>query len=270
VRPGLKAGGLALTARAQAADVWVHETGAGGRGFTPTLDTAVPAGALAFLDVAGLDRALPRILAVARKLGVQSLLEQAGAALTSAGVHLRSLAPLLSGETAIAITSAPALTIVARTANEARARTALAALQAPLARALGTASTVPTFTQRTVAGVPVYGLRISPALELDYAVGRGRIAVSTGVGGIAAAFTGKGGLAGDPAYRAAVTGGSSSTTSILFLDLDQLLRLGAQLGLDQDPRFLAVRSDLRRVHAVGLTASGGEADTTAELSLQIP
>jgi hypothetical protein len=59
-------------------------------------------------------------------------------------------------------------------------------------------------------------------------------------------------------------------TSVLFLDLDQLLRLGAQTGLDQDPQFLAVRKDLRRVHAVGLKASSGEAETTAELSLQIP
>jgi hypothetical protein len=162
------------------------------------------------------------------------------------------------------------LTIVARTTDEARARTTLASLQAPLARALSTASTVPTFTQQAVAGVTAYRLRVSPALELDYAVSDGKIAVSTGLPGIAAAFGAKGGLAGDPTYRAAVTGGSSSTTSILFLDLDQLLRLGAQMGLDQDPRFLAVRSDLRRVHAVGLTASGGEADTTAELSLQIP
>jgi hypothetical protein len=77
-------------------------------------------------------------------------------------------------------------------------------------------------------------------------------------------------LADDATYREAVPSGRDPVTSVLFLDLDQLLRLGAQMGLDQDPRFLAVRDDLRRVHAVGLTASSGEADTTAELSLQIP
>jgi hypothetical protein len=94
--------------------------------------------------------------------------------------------------------------------------------------------------------------------------------VSTSLAGIAAAMGAKGALAGDATYHFVTTGAPKRVTSILFLDLNQLLRVGAQTGLDQDPQFLAVRNDLRRVHAVGLTASGRGIDTTAELSLQIP
>jgi hypothetical protein len=110
---------------------------------------------------------------------------------------------------------------------------------------------------------------VTPALEVDYAVANGRIVVSTALSGIAAALSGKHPLATDKAYRSVIPG-RGPVTSVLFLDSQQLLRLGEQAGLDQDPQFHAVRKDLRRVHAVGLEASSGEADTTAELSLQIP
>jgi hypothetical protein len=284
-RPGLEGAYLAVTARAHSAEVHVHEALAPGARppapFAPTLAAAAHAPAVAFLDATGLDRRLPGLLALARSssltAGLGPLLGRIAAALRGAGVDLRrDVAPLVAGETAVILTPnqpLPTLTMVARTSDEARARTMLASLQGPLARVLGAATagsgTVPTFTQHVVAGAVAYRLRINPALEVDYAVANGRIVVSTSLNGIAAAMGGKGSLAGDSKFRS-VIGGPKRVTSVLFLDLDQLLRLGAQTGLDQDPQFLAVRKDLRRVHAVGLTASSGEAQTTAELSLQIP
>jgi hypothetical protein len=284
-RPGLQGAYLAVTAHAHSANVHVHEALAPGTRpatpFAPTLAAAAHAPAMAFLDATGLDRRLPGLLALARSTsltaGLGPLLGRIGNALAGAGVDLRrDVAPLVAGETAVVLTPnqpVPTLTVVARTPDEARARTMLASLQGPLARVLGAATagsgTVPTFTQHAVAGAIAYRLRVNAALEVDYAVVNGRIVVSTSLNGIAAAMGGKGSLAGDSTFRA-VTGGPKRVTSVLFLDLDQLLRLGAQAGLDQDPQFLAVRKDLRRVHAVGLAASSGEAQSTAELSLQIP
>ncbi len=58
-------------------------------------------------------------------------------------------------------------------------------------------------------------------------------------------------------------------TSLLFLDFSQLLSLGEQTGLTRSVRLTAVRPDLEKVRAVGLDSTSGEADTTAELFLQI-
>ena len=59
-------------------------------------------------------------------------------------------------------------------------------------------------------------------------------------------------------------------SSLLFLDFSQLLSLGEQTGLTRSARFATLTPDLERIRAVGLSSTSGEADTTAELSLQIP
>jgi hypothetical protein len=59
-------------------------------------------------------------------------------------------------------------------------------------------------------------------------------------------------------------------TSLLFLDLRQLLSLGEQMGLTHSALLQALLPDLERVRAVGMDSTGGEADSTAELSLRFP
>jgi hypothetical protein len=58
-------------------------------------------------------------------------------------------------------------------------------------------------------------------------------------------------------------------TSLLFLDFSKLLSLGEQTGLLGGARLTALRPDLEKVRTVGLDSTSGEADTTAELFLQI-
>jgi hypothetical protein len=59
-------------------------------------------------------------------------------------------------------------------------------------------------------------------------------------------------------------------TSLLFLDFSQLLRLGEQTGLVHGQRANALLPDLERIRSIGLASTRGEADTNAELFLQIP
>ena len=59
-------------------------------------------------------------------------------------------------------------------------------------------------------------------------------------------------------------------TSLLFLDFSQLLSLGEQTGLTGSARLTALRADLDKIRAVGFDSTSGEADSTAELFLQIP
>ncbi|MDQ6604925.1 MAG: DUF3352 domain-containing protein [Actinomycetota bacterium] len=252
-----------------------------GPSFKPSLAQAIPSGAVLMLEVAGLSRIAPRILSAGAAGGVAGqvgpLLGRLGKALASEGVNVSSLLSLFGGETAVTITSSsskPALLIVARTAHEQQVRTQLAALEIPLEQLFPPAAAgpgqAPAFTDRQVAGVTIHQLGLAPGLELDYAVNNGLLLVSTGGTAIISAVRHPRSLADDPRFRAALPGVPEKATSLLFLDFSQLLSLGEQTGLTKSAQFRALRPDLQRIRAVGLTSTRGEADSTAELFLQIP
>ncbi len=289
-QPALSGISVALSPAHGGARVRIHSaldssllqvSGTPGAAFKPSLAGAIPSGSMLLLDVAGLPRVAPRVLAAGAAGGVAGqvgpLLSRLGNALASEGVNLNSLLALFNGETAAAITSTsgkPALLIVSRTANEQRVRTQLAALEIPLQQLFPAAAVgpgqAPAFNDRQVDGVAVHQLALAPGLELDYAVNGGLLMVSTGVSAIAAAVSHQRSLAGDARYRVAFPGGSEKVTSLLFLDFSQLLSLGEQTGLTKSAQFRALRPDLQRIRAVGLRSTRGEADSTAELFLQIP
>ncbi len=252
-----------------------------GPSFKPSLAQAIPAGSVLMLDVTRLALIAPRILSAGAAGGVAGqvgpLLSRLGKALASEGVNVGSLLSLFDGETAVTITSGagkPALLIMARTANEQQVRTQLASLEIPLQQLFPPAAAgpgqAPAFTDRQVSGVTIHQLALAPGLELDYAVNDGFLLVSTGLNAIASAVRHPRSLAGDPSYRAVLPGVPEKVTSLLFLDFSQLLSLGEQTGLTKSARFRALRPDLQRIRAVGLTSTRGEADSTAELFLQIP
>ncbi len=113
-------------------------------------------------------------------------------------------------------------------------------------------------------------LALSPGLELDYAVYKGLVVVSTSLGGIADVVHHVRALKQDPADARTLGDHPRKVTSLLFLDFSQLLSLGEQTGLTTSARYRGLLPDLERVGAVGLSSTSGEADSTAELSLQIP
>jgi Protein of unknown function (DUF3352) len=257
--------------------------------FSPTLASALPAGSSVLLDVDGLARAAPRVLSATAAAGIAPrvgpLLQRLGTALASQGVDVGQALSLFAGETAVAVTppprvsaaaagSGPALVIVARTAHEDLARALIASLEGPLAQLFPTPADgpgqAPEWNDVEVAGVSAHQLAIAPGLELDYAVFRGLVVVSTSLRGIAAIAAHGPPLAGTPAYRAVVGQGPARVTSLLFANFSQLLNLAEQMGLTRGARLSVLRPGLERIRTLGLVSSRGEADTTAELILQIP
>ena len=93
--------------------------------------------------------------------------------------------------------------------------------------------------------------------------------MSTALKGIAAVRKGEG-LPGTDSFDSVLGGRPSALTALVFLDLNQLLTLGEQAGLAEDPRYLAVRDDLQKLRAAGAVVSREEKFTTAELTFQIP
>jgi hypothetical protein len=254
--------------------------------FTPTLTDLMPAGASVLLDVRGLSRVAPRVLAAAAAgglgRGVGPLLGRLGSALRSEGVDIERILSIFSGETAVALSPATsgsaghgtALVIVTRTRHQAATREALAALELPLAQLFpppsAGAGQAAVFSDVQVAGVTAHQLSLAPGIQLDYAVFHNLVVLATSLQAIAAVARHSHPLSGEPAYEATLGNRPEQVTSLLFLDFSQLLHLGEQTGLTGSARLTALRPDLRKIRAIGLASTRGEADTTAELFLQIP
>jgi len=281
---GLRGVSLALSARDRGVEVLVHSVhdrrarGDAARPFVPALVSAVPRDAMAYIGLTGLDRALARVLRdglagerAARLVG-RARLELS----RRAGVDLRAdVLPLFQGEVAVWLAPAqpsPILTLVAATRNEATTREAFAQLQAPLARLFAPPNAgpgqAPVFEQRTVDGVEAFLLRLAPGVELDYAVFDGKLVVSTALDGIRKVKRSGGSIAADGSFAAALGDRPDRVTSLVFLDLSQLLGLAERTGLTESPAYQRLRDDLRQVRAIGIAASDGETDSTTELFLQ--
>jgi hypothetical protein len=297
-QPALTGVTVSLSAAAGGAKVHVHSAldrnlqpagGTGSAGFTPTLDSVIPAGSMLLLDVTGLDRIASHVLQASATGGVVRglgpLLSRLGAALQAEGVNVKSIEALFDGETAVAIgppgssrgkrrASSPALIIVTRTANQAATATKLATLELPLSQLFPAPSSgsgqVPQFADRTVNGVTAHQLTLAPGLQLDYAVFQGLVVISTSLNGIGAVAAHDHSLADQQSYSATLANRPQRVSSLVFLDFNQLLSLAEQTGLFRGSRYRLLRPDLKKVRAVGLTSTRGEADSIAELFLQIP
>lgn len=279
-QPGLQGVALSLTAHDATASLRAHWALSGGPGvpgglplslFGETLPHTLPGPVTALVDVAGLNRALPALVG---SLLPRRLLDR----LAGAGLDLGAdVAPLLAGEAALAVYSrpqGPAVLLVARVRSEARAREALARLQGPLIALVAPGAEAnglsPTFTQRRLPGLTAYGLRLGPGVELDYAVGGGRIALTTDFGLLRALARTDARADEQPLFRTTVGPRPARSAAVAYADLKALLRVAEPSGLAANPRYAALAPDLRPIRAVGFRAAGGPRESSAEVTLAIP
>lgn len=233
--------------------------------FTPKIQDEVPASAFGMLAVQGLPGAATRLLGIAGA-GTAGL----GPLLARAGADLAPLAGVFSGQVAVTVTAAtpaPVLSLITRPADPAAAAKTLAAARPKVARLLApTGGPVPEWK---VVGD---GFRLRPAagIEIDYAVVRGLVVVSTRSSGIAAVRDRTRRLTDTAAWRGAVGEASKPVTSLGFLDFNQLLRLGEQTGLNDSRAYVAVQRDLQRLRSVGVRSSSAGDESTLELFLSLP
>jgi hypothetical protein len=191
------------------------------------------------------------------------------------GVSLRKeILPLLDHRGALIATPGdptPALTLVVDDVDETEALDMLARLQPALITMLGTRELgqAPSFGSAEVEGVTAATALLAPGLELSYAAWDGRLVVSTSLSGIAAVRKAKG-LPGTDGFDAVLDDRPDEVSALVFVDLNQLLTLGEQAGLAEDPGYLAIRDDLQKLRAAGAVLSRENEFTTAELTFQIP
>ncbi len=283
-QPSLRAVALSLSADPRKATVRVRsDLDPRGRAkpatFTPTLTSTVPLDAIGYLGFPGLAKAAPLLLSlggVGAAGGTASdtarLIEQAGRALRAQGVDFaRDLLPLLGGEVAVAVVPvdrAPALVLLAKVRDGDATTGALRRLEPALAQLFAPAGgSAPSFADTRVGRIAARRLDAGGGAEVDYAVADGVLAVSMGTAPLAAVLQPKGSIAENPEYKAVIPDSQSELTSIVFFDFSQLLSFFEPLGLTSDS---GLGADLQRIRAVGLTSTGGEAQSTAELTFEIP
>ncbi len=296
-QPALDGTAISVTPAVGGAEVLVHSalnpslkrlSGPPTPPFLPTLQNVAPSGSTLFLDTDGLDNAAPVVFKAAAAAGIAGqigpLLHRLGDALAAEGVSPRTLVSLFSGETAVAVVPGragpagnarpPGLIIVSRTKDEAQTKATLATMEVPLAQLFPTPSSgpgqAPEFNDVQIDGVTAHELSLTPGLQLDYAVFNGLVVVSTTRDGIAAVIAHQRAIAGDRRFRATLATRPRRVSSLIFLDFSQLLSLGEQTGLTPSARVRALTPDLGKIRGVGMDSTSGEADTTAELFLQIP
>ena len=176
----------------------------------------------------------------------------------------RGLLDSLGGEAAFALarrsgTAGPALPFlefVAADVDEDAARRALASLQAPLIDAVGGRDVqAPVFGQQQIGDVQARSLRISPTVELTYAIFDGLVAIATDPAGIEQLVEGDGALDTSELYERATEGFADEVSLLAFLDLDGLVELGEQLGLAEDPVYAPFAGEFRRLEALALAVT---------------
>jgi hypothetical protein len=290
-QPALLGVAISLIPTQQGAAIRIHSAldpalvrvGSGGStptAFTPSLPALMPATSSLLLDVADLGKVAPQVLnagsAAGLAGGIGPLLTRLGSALRSEGVNVSDLVSIFHREAALAIVGggkSPTLVIVARTPNQSRTQHELAQLEAPLAQLFSTPgqsqSSVPVFNDRQIAGVTAHQLQLATGFQLDYAVFRGLVVISTSLAGIQDVAQQSRPLLHDPAFTAVLGSGAHQVTSLVFADLAALIGATQQTGLTAGSLGARLMPDLQRITGVGLTSTRGASDSTTQVTVAV-
>jgi hypothetical protein len=238
--------------------------------FEPGLPAELSTDALVYLGIGEPGRTVRALLrqAVTQAPGIVGGFKGLVASLREQGAIdiEKKLLPALGDEAALAIEpsggrgggvptgSLPYLEFAARGVDEDRAGRAFAELQRPIAAEVDPASALqaPVFGEEEIDGVTVRTLRVTPTVELSYAVFDGLAAVATNPAGIEQLIGGEGGLDEDDDFERATEGFEDEVALLAFLDLRELLKEGFEIGLAEVPAFATFAPELRRLEALGL------------------
>ena len=245
--------------------------------FDPGLADEAGPRALGYVGVGDLGPAITEALATAGT-GAQglagSLRGLARRLQQQAGVDpLKDLLPALGGQAALVAeptNATPYASLIVDDVDEKQAGDALAALERPLLKSLGSGGPqVPTIQVREIDGVTVHSLQVSPDVDLSYAIFDGKLVISTRPEGIAQVRSSGDSLADSSDYQRAVDDLPDRVSALVFLNLDEVFGLAQQAGLAQNPLYASLGEDISHVQSLGLAVRGSEDELRSELFLAI-
>ena len=166
---------------------------------------------------------------------------------------------------------APFVTMVVDEVDSEQATRALARLQRPIAKALEPDRNLqaPVFDQQRIDGVEAQSLRVSPTVELTYAVIDGRLVISTDPAGVRQVLGDDSTLEGSDRFEGATEGLADDVSALGYLNVEGLLQLAEQAGLGADPAYASFSGELRRLDALGVAVRQDDDQIGTELRLTI-
>jgi hypothetical protein len=185
---------------------------------------------------------------------------------------LKDLLPALGGQAALVAEptgAAPYASVIVEGVDEEKAADALASLQGPLLRSLTAGGQVPSFRTTEVDGVPVHSVRVSPSVDLSYAIFDGKLVISTQPQGISQVRSSGDNLADTGAFKDATDRLPDRVSALVFLNLHEVLGLAQQAGLAENPLYASLSEDISRVGSLGLAVRGSDDELQSELFLAI-
>jgi hypothetical protein len=252
--------------------------------FAPQLPRSVPANAIAYYGVQGVQQLFERLQALSggRTSGLTRVVDRLRSQLRPSGVRelVRALGPLNQREAALVVTppdDAPIVSLVVGDTTRSEGGDVLIALQPLLSRVVqstqgGTASTLVPGSE---AGVDTLTLRIDPELSLTYAALGDRIVVSTDPAGVRQIATAEKTILSEGAFAPGMRALLERATSVTFLDLHRLSSLIERAGFGTTPEYRTIKPELARIGAMSMiTQSNGSSQTeqleAAQAFIEVP
>jgi Protein of unknown function (DUF3352) len=309
IDPGASQGAsVALTAGADGLDLQVRSTldptraaahpsvFAGLPFFEPSLPASLSADSLGYLGIGNPATAIAGLAARASAKGpdpLKPLLDVFDGVAALEKVDLRSLLPTLRDEAALALepgSSSPAggpqagnatvpsggarssprppiLTFIAPIADATTASKTLADLEAPVAKAF--AGSGAGFDAQKLGGVEAHSIRVSPAVDLTYAIVDSLLVIATQPDGVAAVSADQPGLSDAELFRQATADLPDDVSVLGYLNLDGLIALGESAGLASDPAYATFAPEIQRLEALGLAVQSTPSELSTDARLVI-
>jgi hypothetical protein len=248
------------------------------RAFQPKLPRVVPRDAIAYFGERGADRIFERIRAVvgSNALSLPAGLRRLGTDLAGAqGARIRrALRPLLQEEAALFVSpsdAAPLITLVVDQVDRQEAGQLIERFQPLLSRLIQrpVAGQVPTFQPRRIDGLDAATLAISPSLSLTYSIFGGRAVLSTSPDGIREVKSARSSIEDNQLFDSDLLNDPGTASSVVFLDLEQLLALGEQAGLGETSSYRTFKADFSRVEAVSAVTQNKPASRQATIFIEV-
>ena len=244
--------------------------------FEPSLTSEAGSRSIAYVGVGEVGPTLTELLSRAGGAGLGGALKDlSGRLRKEAGVDpLSDLLPALGGQAALvaeATDGVPFASLIVDGVDAEQAAEALAKLQRPLLRALGTGGgrQVPAFKETEVEGVPVRSVQVSPTINLSYAVFDDKLVVSTAPEGVAQVRGEPDSLKDSEPFERATDDLPDEVSALLFLNLDELFGQVTRTDLVEDPFFANLSVLFDNATSVALAVNGEEELIRSELFLAL-
>ena len=273
--------------------------------FEPGLAGELSEDALAYLALGDPQRSIAGLLsqATAEAPAIAESFEDVGERLRDAGnVNVqREVLPLLTSQAALAVEpgevgagapeaegpggagaaqvgpevaptpGVPLVSLIVDDVDTEQAAKTLSGLQAPIAKALDPQGSLraPVFREEEVEGVTARSLRISPTVDLTYAIVDGKLVISTDRDGVERVASDESSLEDSDRFEAATEGFPDEVSALLYLNVGGLLKLAEAAGLSEDPGYALFAEEFRRLEGLGVAVERGDEDIDTEIRLTI-